>query len=73
MIETIFIFGQHQFFRLSDLLAHPLVFPDIIEAEQEDNQTVNVLGSPAESHVHAQVHDDDINVKHINAQGEQLQ
>lgn len=73
MIETIFIFGQYQFICLSDLLAHPLVFLDIAEAKQEDDQTVNVFGGPAESHIHAQVHDGDIDVKHIDTEGDQFQ
>ena len=53
MVETILVFGQYSFMSLSDLLAHPLVFSDIMETEQEDNQTVNMFGGPAESHIQA--------------------
>ena len=66
MVETILVFGQYSFMSLSDLLAHPLVFSDIMETEQEDNQTVNMFGGPAESHIHVQMHDGDIDVKHID-------
>ena len=56
-----------------NLFAYPVAFADIPETEQEKYQSVNVLRSPAESHVQAQVHDDDINIDHIDTQGGQFE